>query len=75
MSLGDELSFRRTYSGFLAVEAGVPVDIMKEALAVEGRDEAAKPRVISAAQRIWSSRGPSALPMHLAASSRLLVDA
>ena len=71
MSLGDELTFRRTYSGLLAVEAGVPVDIMKEALAVEGRDEAAKPRVITAAQRIWSSRGPSVLSMPLAEPTTL----
>merc|ERR1712166_957830 len=51
--------FRRTYSSLLADEAGVPIDIMKEALKEEGRDESAKPRVMSAAQRIWNSRGES----------------
>ena len=49
--------FRRTYSSLLADEAGVPIDIMKEALNEEGRAESAKPRVMSAAQRIWNSRG------------------
>ena len=48
---------RRTHSSLLAEEARVPIDIMKEALAVEGRDEAAKPKAVSAAQLIWSSRG------------------
>ena len=50
-------AFRRTYSSLLAEEAGVPIEIMKEALVVEGRDEAARPKAVSAAQLIWSSRG------------------
>merc|ERR1712166_206415 len=49
-------AFRRTYSSLLAEEAGVPIEIMKEALVVEGRDEAARPKAVSAAQLIWSSR-------------------
>ena len=51
--------FQRTYSALCAGEAGVPVDIMKEVLAQEGRDETdekAKAKVVSAAQRIWNSR-------------------
>ena len=49
-------SLCRSYSTLLANEAGVPIDIMQEALVEEGRDESDKPKVLSAAQRIYSSR-------------------
>jgi len=48
--------FQRSYSALCADEAGVPIELMQEVLATEGRDESVKPRVLSAAQRIWSSR-------------------
>jgi len=48
--------FRRSYSALCADEAGVPIDVIKEVLVEEGRDESATPRVLSAAQRIWESR-------------------
>ena len=48
--------FRRSYSALCAAEAGVPIDVIKEVLVEEGRDESATPRVLSAAQRIWESR-------------------
>jgi len=49
--------FARTYSDLCADEAGVPLDVMKEVLSKEGRDEAIKPYVLSTAKEIWSSRG------------------
>jgi len=51
-----EAELCRTYSSLLADEAGVPIEIMKEVLAKEGRDVTAKPKVLSAAQRIMNSR-------------------
>jgi len=49
--------FARTYSNLCADEAGVPLDVMKEVLSKEGRDEAIKPYVLSTAKEIWSARG------------------
>ena len=48
--------FKRSYSALCADEAGVPIDVMREVLTKDGRDESAKPQVLSAAQRIWNSR-------------------
>ena len=47
-------TYSRSYSSLLADEAGVPIDIIREVLATEGRDGAAMPRVLSEAQRIWN---------------------
>ena len=52
----DQTLFRRTYSDICAEEAGVPIEVVQEVLSKEGRDESAKPRVLSAAQRIWNLR-------------------
>jgi len=52
----DQTLFRRTYSDICAEEAGVPIEVIQEVLSKEGRDESARPRVLSAAQRIWNSR-------------------
>ena len=60
----------RSYSTLLANETGVPIDIIKEALVEEGRDESDKPKVLSAAQRIFSSRhggwGEASVPASVA---------
>ena len=66
--------FRRSYSSLLADEAGMPIDIMKEALEESGRDEAAKPDVLSTAQRIWNSRGAPATYQFKRTYSNLLAD-
>merc|ERR1711957_47963 len=68
--------FRRSYSSLLADEAGMPIEVMKQALEEEGRDESAKPQVLSTAQRIWNSRAPApAVPYHfLRTYSNLLAD-
>jgi len=52
-------TLQRSYSELCADEAGVPIGIMKQVLTKEGRDESAKPRVLSAAQRIWKGLCPS----------------
>jgi len=66
--------FRRSYSSLLADEAGMPIDIMKAALEEAGRDEAAKPQVLSTAQRIWNSRGEPAAYQFKRTYSNLLAD-
>ena len=57
-SLNDaaDLNLRRSYSALCAEEADVPIGIMREALAEEGRDKAAKTKAVSGAQRIWNSQ-------------------
>jgi len=56
--------FQRSYSVLCADEAGVPLEVMKEVLAIEGRDESIKPQVLSAAQRIHAQRATMQVPMH-----------
>jgi len=63
------LPLQRSYSTLLADEAGLPLDIMKEALTIEGRDESAKPKVLSAAQRIFNSRRVPVPPPQVAPPS------
>jgi len=46
----------RSYSVELAEEAGVAVEVMKEVLTVEGRDQGSKARVISAARDLSQHR-------------------
>merc|ERR1712195_26226 len=58
-----EPKLSRSYSNLLAAEAGLPIETMRQALSQESRELSAKPQVLSAAQRIWSSRsGVSATP-------------
>jgi len=45
-----ELDLNRTYSALCADEAGVPIEVVKDILTKEGRDETDKPNVLSAAQ-------------------------
>ena len=63
------LPLQRSYSTLLADEVGLPLDIMKEALTIEGRDESAKPKVLSAAQRIFNSRRVPVPPPQVAPPS------
>ena len=57
-SLNDaaDLNLRRSYSALCAEEADVPIGIMREALAEEGRDKAAKIKALSGARSIWNSQ-------------------
>ena len=64
----------RSYSTLLANETGVPIDIIKEALVEEGRDESDKPKVLSAAQRIFSSRLHAGGPVTMRFKRRLSVN-
>jgi len=48
--------YQQTYSEICAQEAGVPVEIVREVLTKEGRDESAKPKVNSAALSRWNFR-------------------
>ena len=57
-------AFQRSYSVLCADEAGVPLEVMKEVLAIEGRDESIKHEVLSAAQRIHAQRATMQVPMH-----------
>ena len=52
----EQPAFERTYSWECADEIGVPIGVVQEVLTRQGRDRTAKPRVISMAQKIWSSR-------------------
>jgi len=49
-SSDNALVFRRSYSALCADEAGVPIEVMKEVLTKEGRDEASKLSVLAIAQ-------------------------
>lgn len=62
--------FQRSYSNLLADEAGVPIDVMKEALHQEGRDASKKRTVLSAAERIWNSRKERQKQLAVASSDK-----
>ena len=58
---GPLATMRRSYSDLISAETGLPLEIVKEALAQEGREQSAKGQVLSAAQRIMLSREPISL--------------
>ena len=67
-------TFQRSYSALCAEEAGVPIGIIQEVLAEEGRDESGRAKVMSAAQRIWNSR-QSTSPPSCAATEDVTIEA
>jgi len=65
---------RRSYSALCAEEIGVPIALVKKVLIVEGREESATPRVLSASQRIWESRLVRSFSMNVAPRVRCSFD-
>jgi len=55
---GQLATMRRSYSDLISAETGLPLGIVKEALSEFGREPSAKGQVLSAAQRIMTSREP-----------------
>ena len=54
------VQLQRSYSSLLSEEAGLPVEILRQALTLTGREPSAKDQVLSAAQRISRLRAKNA---------------